>query len=113
MKTRLSARLVAVALFATLAACGPQKHENAAHENQSRENFAHRGGHGIRAACAADIQKFCAQADRPRRCLKENIDKLSDACKTAMAQHRGGRNRDNDSGNSNNNGNGNDNDDQK
>ena len=107
MKTHLSVRLIAVALFASLAACGPQKHENAAHENQAHENFAHGGRHGIRAACAADIQKFCAQEDRPRRCLKENIDKLSDACKTAMAQRRGARNRDNASGNEN------DNDDQK
>ena len=92
MKTHLSMRFIAIALFAALAACGPQKHEN-----QARENLARGGHHGIRAVCAADIQKFCAQADRPRRCLKENKDKLSDACKAALAQRRGGRDRDNDS----------------
>ena len=108
MKIHLSVRLTAIALFAALAACGPQKHENQAGENQAHENFARGGGHhGIRAVCAADIQKFCAQADRPRRCLKQNIDKLSDACKEAMAKHRGGRNRDKDNDNDN------DNDNQK
>jgi hypothetical protein len=99
MRTHPTVRLTAIALFAALAACGPQKHENQAHENIARGG----GHHGIRAICAADIEKFCAQADRPRRCLKQNIDKLSDACKAAVAKRHGGRNRDNDS----------DNDDQK
>lgn len=91
MKTHLAMRLIAVSLFAALAACGPQKHEN-----KARENFAHGGRHGVRVVCAAEIQKFCAQADRPRRCLRQNMDKLSDACKTAVEQRRGGRDRDSD-----------------
>jgi hypothetical protein len=89
-----SATLAAVTFFAALlTACGPQKHENAA-----QETLSHGGKHGIRAACAEDIQKFCASADKKRRCLRENIDKLSDNCKAAVAQrrNRGGGNRDND-----------------
>lgn len=45
----------------------------------------------LRQVCADDIQKYCANADRKRRCLRDNIDKLSDACKTALAQRGGGR----------------------
>jgi hypothetical protein len=78
-------RIFAIILVAGLAAsCGPQK-------NQSEKLAHERGGrHGLRAACADDIQKFCASADKKRRCLKENSDKLSDACKTALAE-RGNR----------------------
>lgn len=53
----------------------------------------------LRAACADDIQKYCANADKKRRCLRENMDKLSDACKTALAQRGGRRARDNNGGN--------------
>jgi hypothetical protein len=53
------------------------------------EQFA-RGHQRLRVVCADDIQKYCANADRKRRCLRDNIDKLSDACKTALSQ-RGGR----------------------
>ena len=45
---------------------------------------------GDLTACADDIQKYCANADRKRRCLRDNIDKLSDTCKAAVGQ-RGGR----------------------
>ena len=79
-------RLTTLTLFvAILAACGPQKHENA-----NQENLARGGKHGMRAACSEDIQKFCANADKKRRCLRDNLDKLSDTCKAAMAQRRNG-----------------------
>lgn len=52
----------------------------------------------LRVVCADDIQKYCADAQRKRRCLRENIDKLSDTCKAALAQHGGRRNRDKDGG---------------
>jgi hypothetical protein len=86
---RVPARVAAIALLAGLvAACGPQNNRN--------EKLAHEGrhGHGLRAACADDIEKYCANADRRRKCLKENIDKLSEPCKTALAQRRnkGGNN---------------------
>jgi len=42
---------------------------------------------GMRAACAADFQKLCANSEPGpgrRQCLLENQDKLSDGCKTAL-----------------------------
>jgi hypothetical protein len=52
----------------------------------------HRGGGAsgrpsIRAACAADIQQFCADVDRSqiRSCLKTHADQLSTGCKAAIA----------------------------
>ena len=59
------------------------------------------GGGGrvrLRVVCADDIQKYCADAQKKRRCLRENIDKLSDTCKAALAQHGGRRGRDRDGG---------------
>jgi hypothetical protein len=41
---------------------------------------------GVRAACAADIQKHCAGAERGkdiRACLQANAVQLSEACKAA------------------------------
>jgi len=79
----MSARVATIALLAGLvAACGPQNNRN--------EKLAHesRHGHGLRVACADDIEKYCANADKRRRCLKQNIDKLSETCKTALAQRR-------------------------
>lgn len=42
-----------------------------------------------RVACRADAEKLCAQAignrDQVAACLKSNKDKLSDACKQAIA----------------------------
>lgn len=103
MKANSILRLIAVTTFTALAACGPQKHENHARENLERGG----GRHQFREACAADIQKFCANEDRKRRCLKQNEDKLSEGCKAALGQRHGGRgrNRDNDSDSDNNNNN--------
>ena len=68
----------------------------AAHENVAApQNTAGDRHQRLRAVCADDIQKYCANADRMRRCLKENIDKLSDACRTAVSQRGGRRARDN------------------
>jgi len=47
-------------------------------------------GGGARAACQADIQKFCPDA-KPgpggtlRACIREHQAQLSDGCKTAIA----------------------------
>ena len=52
--------------------------------------FAQDAG-GMRAACVADIQKFCANAEpgpARRQCLLENKDKLSEDCKTAIGELR-------------------------
>ena len=60
------------------------------------------GGHGgLRRACSADLEKFCAadQKGRDRRlCLQSHLDQLSEDCKAALAarQHRQRRGRDRD-----------------
>ena len=48
------------------------------------------GGNGRFAACRDDAQKFCADKRGPdrRQCMQDNRDKLSDACKAAMASAR-------------------------
>ncbi|HEY2445362.1 MAG TPA: hypothetical protein VGI20_06460 [Rhizomicrobium sp.] len=103
---RACARLASVALLAGLvAACGPQNNGGRKQLAQETRHGQQEGrkGHGIRAACADDIQKYCASADRKRRCLKQNSDKLSDVCKTALAEARNRRReRGNDNTNNNN-----------
>jgi multidrug efflux system membrane fusion protein len=46
-----------------------------------------REARGIRTACAADVQKFCANVDRSqvRGCLQANAAQLSDACRSTAA----------------------------
>ena len=86
-----------------IAGCGQQNKQQNRQQNNAQqttqEQFAGgRGGHQrMRAACADDIQKYCANADRKRRCLRENMDKLSDACKAAVGQRGGRKARGNDS----------------
>ena len=50
-------------------------------------------GAGPMAACRDDAQKFCADKMGPdrRACMQENHDKLSDACKKAIADRMGGK----------------------
>lgn len=49
----------------------------------------------VRAACAADVQKFCATIERAkgamRECLQANESQLSDACKSARAERAAAR----------------------
>jgi hypothetical protein len=47
----------------------------------------------VREQCAADMTKFCAdETGRERmQCMRENADKLSDGCKSAMAEMRAAR----------------------
>jgi hypothetical protein len=44
-------------------------------------------GAAVRQACAADAAKLCPDKTGPdrRQCMMDNKDKLSDACKTAIA----------------------------
>ena len=54
------------------------------------------GGHGggMRAACGADIQKFCPNllpGPGMRDCIKKNYASLSDTCKAAIDQMRARR----------------------
>jgi hypothetical protein len=92
-----------VFLFPAMLIAGCEQHNK--QQNQQRnsapatqEQFTGAGRVRLREVCAGDIQKYCANADRKRRCLRDNIDKLSDACKAAVAQ-RGGRKARNNAGN--------------
>jgi hypothetical protein len=93
-------RAAVILLIPVFLVAGCQKQNNAQqrHEQQTHEKFAGGGRQKIRAVCADDIQKYCANADKKRRCLRENMDKLSDACKAAVGQRGGRRARDNDGG---------------
>lgn len=72
---------VLVLAVVLVAGCNQQKNAN--------EKFARGGHHGLRTACAADIQKYCADEPRKRRCLRDNVDKLSDTCKAALTERQG------------------------
>jgi hypothetical protein len=53
-----------------------------------RETRAEGGRGGLRHACSADLEKFCAadQRGRDRRlCLQSHVDQLSADCKAALA----------------------------
>ena len=92
---RAAAILVSLStLFLT--GCQKQNNSQAAHQPQAtQEKFTGNGRPRLRIVCADDIQKYCAEADRKRRCLRENMDKLSDACKAAVSQRAGRRAHDN------------------
>jgi len=98
-------RVLLVCAAATfIVACGPQNrggtHKNATGEGQGmadqgngmRGHGGRHGGRGLRRACADEIQKYCAEDQKKRRCLKSNLDKLSDTCKEAVnaPRNRGG-----------------------
>ena len=89
-------RYAVLLLFPAMLIVGCEKQNKQQNQQQNNaqaahEQFAAGGGRmRLRTVCADDIQKYCANADKKRRCLRENIDKLSDTCKTAVGQ-RGGR----------------------
>ena len=102
--TRITKRVAVLLFLPALAIGGCEKHNKseAPHEKAvqaTQENAAEGGGRQrLRAVCADDIQKYCASADKKRRCLKDNVDKLSEPCKAALAQRHGRKARDNGGG---------------
>jgi hypothetical protein len=42
-------------------------------------------------ACADDLKKFCADADKPGRCLKKHEGEISQGCKTAREEAKAAR----------------------
>ncbi len=54
----------------------------------TRRNFAGGRRPGIGRACQEELAKFCATDDRKFRCLKDNLDRLGDACKAAVTAPR-------------------------
>jgi hypothetical protein len=96
----LAVRLVAVVAVAFVAmSCQPHRHDHDAQQQNSNSAAAATGSTGMaetnsdfRSACADDMQKYCASDPRKRRCLRDNMDKLSDSCKTAVNAPRGAGN---------------------
>ncbi|HEX4159790.1 MAG TPA: cysteine rich repeat-containing protein [Rhizomicrobium sp.] len=105
--SRKAIGLAAVLLAAGMISGCNQNHQKNAEQKPAQQELVRGGHHGLRKACADDIQKFCANEDRKKRCLKDHMDQLSDTCKAAVAQHGGGHKRgkdkDNNSGDDNDN----------
>ncbi|HEX3666619.1 MAG TPA: hypothetical protein VHU23_15445 [Rhizomicrobium sp.] len=95
--------LGAVLLAASvISGCNQNQQKTAEQQKTAQQDFVRGGHHGLRKVCADDIQKYCANDDRKRRCLRQNEDKLSEACKAAVAQGHGahgGHKRDKDNDN--------------
>jgi hypothetical protein len=78
----LARRTLAVLCLSLLAvACSP-KHQDSQQQNAGAGATENAPRIGI--ACAGEIQKYCANDPRKRRCLRDNMDKLGDACKVAV-----------------------------
>jgi hypothetical protein len=84
-----------------LASCNRQAGNKtpAVKQSQTTSNeFGRRGGHGLRRACAADLQQYCPGQDRGRArrdCLQSHMSQLSADCKAAVeARGKGRRRRD-------------------
>ena len=62
----------------------------AAAQQPSGGDGSGQGRGAVMRACSDDIQKFCPDAKGParRQCLHDNQDKLSDGCKSAIANMR-------------------------
>jgi hypothetical protein len=84
-----------VAVTGALAACHPRDHSEHSGQPESTQPQqvgqaeGQRGGRGLRRICADDIAKYCQNDDRKRRCLRQNMDKLSADCKAAVEAARG------------------------
>ena len=83
-----------------LAACNQQqaaKKENKLERTLGidRGDRGDRGGrgHGLKRACAADIEKFCGndRGRERRQCLQTHLDQLAADCKEAVEKRGAGR----------------------
>ena len=45
----------------------------------------------VKTICAADLKTYCADADKPGRCLKEHEAQLSSTCASAFSAFRAAR----------------------
>jgi hypothetical protein len=105
MQRLVSSFALIVGLGAILGACHPRDQSEKAGQQsgqtvQTDEGRKH-GGHGLRRVCADDIAKFCQNQDKKRRCLRENLDKLSPDCKSAVEAARNHKRGHDDSGDNN------------
>ena len=91
-----------VTLAGAVAACHPRNHTEQSTQPGSNQTpqtgqvEGRHGGHGLRGICADDIAKYCQNEDRKKRCLKQNLDKLTADCRAAVESARGHK-RDKDS----------------
>lgn len=92
------APILIAALAASFALAGCEKHDakllrGAGHAVRGERHMERDGHMGLRRACRADIEQYCAadQKGRERRmCLQDHRDKLSDDCKKALDQRGNG-----------------------
>jgi hypothetical protein len=96
--------LALLMVAAPLAGCDQNKHHGAPVVKERALRGALRGagagmrnGHrGLRRACAADLQQYCAGTDRGRarrECLQNHVAQLSADCKSALESRGKGRRR--------------------
>jgi hypothetical protein len=80
--------LCVASLAGLVAACGPQHprrdQQNAQYQNPTTQTQlpAGRGGR-LKRICADEIQKYCANEPKVRRCLRQNVNQLGATCKAA------------------------------
>ncbi len=97
---KLAFGLVLALAYVPLSACNqqPVKKATSIFKQERRGDHERRrgGGHGLKRACAADLEKYCAGQDRGRarrECLQSHLDQLSADCKTAVESRGKGRRR--------------------
>ena len=77
--------------FAAVAQSTTPQNSDAAASSDARAEAREK----YRAACANDVQKFCANVEHAkgavRSCLETNASQLSDACKTARTERAAAR----------------------
>jgi hypothetical protein len=80
--------LFAVVLCLPVLACKPQNNNTS--NTTTATGTPTETGEPVRLgrACKEDIQKYCATAPKRRRCLRDNMDKLSADCKSALMAAR-------------------------
>jgi hypothetical protein len=78
----LKRAIIVLAALLPLLACKPQ--------DSGSTTDVGSGKNAYKTVCKDDIAKFCANETKARRCLKQNLDKLSDTCKTAMGKKHHG-----------------------
>jgi hypothetical protein len=94
---RLLPALALVLLSVPISSCNQQTNRHAGVHERGEGREA-RGGRGLRKACGADLQKYCASQERGRErrdCLQSHVDQLSADCKAALqarGEHRRRRN---------------------
>ena len=79
--------LCVASLAGLVVACGPQHsrrdQQNAQYQNPTTQAQLPTGRGGLRRVCADEIQKYCANEPKMRRCLRQNRDQLGATCKAA------------------------------